>query len=171
MWLEFHQNRRYLIFQGGRSPLLEGLTIIKKSWNYGNLHYLVANTYGLNVIKIRDIWISRGGGGRRPPIRGLHVTCDAHFRTRMCYFSQKSWVKIWLGFVELFKSYHLNFSVGGGDPYLGGGGVTCDLRCPFSNLAELFQSKVMCDNLVRIGWAFQELTCPQTYFSGGRNPH
>ena len=30
-------------------------------------------------------------------------------------------------------------------------GVTCDLRCPSSNLAELFQSKVMCENLVRIG--------------------
>ena len=30
-------------------------------------------------------------------------------------------------------------------------GVTCDLRYPFSNLAELFQSEVMCENLVRIG--------------------
>ena len=30
-------------------------------------------------------------------------------------------------------------------------GVTCDLRCPFLNLAMLFQSKVMCENLVRIG--------------------
>ena len=32
------------------------------------------------------------------------------------------------------------------------GGVTFDLRCPFSNSDELFQSKVMCENLVRIGW-------------------
>ena len=35
--------------------------------------------------------------------------------------------------------------------------VICDLRCPFSNLAELFQSNVMREYLVRIGWAFQEL--------------
>ena len=32
------------------------------------------------------------------------------------------------------------------------GGVTCDLQCPFSNLDELFQSIVMCENLVWIGW-------------------
>ena len=50
---------------------------------------------------------------------------------------------------------------GGRSPLLGGG-VTCDLRFPSSNLAELFQSKVICENLVRIGWAFQELSCPQT---------
>ena len=55
MWLKFHQNRRYLIFQGGRSPLLRGLTIIEKNWNYGNLLYLVAITYGLNVIKLWGI--------------------------------------------------------------------------------------------------------------------
>ena len=30
-------------------------------------------------------------------------------------------------------------------------GVTCDLRCPFSKVFELFQSKVMCENLVLIG--------------------
>ena len=30
-----------------------------------------------------------------------------------------------------------------------GGGVTCDLRCPFTNLPELFQSKVISENLVR----------------------
>ena len=28
-------------------------------------------------------------------------------------------------------------------------GVTCDLRCPFSNLSELFQSKVICENFVQ----------------------
>ena len=41
-------------------------------------------------------------------------------------------------------------------------GFTCDMQCPFSNLAEIFQSKVMCENLVQIGGAFQELSCPQT---------
>ena len=29
--------------------------------NYGNLAYLVASTYGLNVIKIEGIWIFHGG--------------------------------------------------------------------------------------------------------------
>ena len=33
---------------------------------------------------------------------------------------------------------------------------------PIFELSEVFQSKVMCENLVRIGWAFQELLCPQT---------
>ena len=30
-------------------------------------------------------------------------------------------------------------------------GVTYDLQCPFLNFTELFQSKVMCENLVQIG--------------------
>ena len=30
-------------------------------------------------------------------------------------------------------------------------GVTCDLRCPFLNLAEVVYIKVMCENLVQIG--------------------
>ena len=29
---------------------------------------------------------------------------------------------------------------------------------PISNLAELFQSKDMCENLVQTDWAFQELS-------------
>ena len=76
------------------------------------------------------------------------MTCDAHFRTWPSYSSQKSCVKIWFGLVEPFKSYHLNFP---GEQIPSIRGVTCDLRCPFSNLAELFQSKVMCENLIRIG--------------------
>ena len=85
-----------------------------------------------------------GGGG------GLHLTCDAHFRTRMSYFSQKSCVKIWFGLVEN-RSMLIFFGGGGGgrSPLLGG--LTFDLRCPFSNSDELFQSKVMCENLVWIG--------------------
>ena len=39
------------------------------------------------------------GGG------GLHVNCDAHFRTWPRFSRQKSCVKIWLGLVEAFKSY------------------------------------------------------------------
>ena len=121
------------IFQGGRSLSAlkrpEGvLTIIKSIWNYGNLAYLVANTYGLNVIKIGGIWIFQGG--RSPLLRGLNVTCDAHFRTRISYSSQKSCVKIWFGLVEPFKSYHLNFPWGQKPPIRG---VACDLQCPFSD--------------------------------------
>ena len=37
-------------------------------------------------------------------------------------------------------------------------GCYIDLQCPFSNSDELFQSNVMCENLVQIGWAFQELS-------------
>ena len=42
-------------------------------------------------------------------------------------------------------------------------------------MAELFQLKVLCENLVRIGWAFQELVSTdkkkkKIEFSGGRNP-
>ena len=46
-------------------------------------------------------------------------------------------------------------------------GVTCDLRCPFSNSDELFQPKVMCENLIRIGWVFQELSFEFSRGEGG----
>ena len=69
------------------------------------------------------------------------MTCDAHFQTRISYSNQKSCVKIWFGLVAPFKSYHLNFQWGQKPPI---GGVASDLQCPFSDLAELFQSKVMC---------------------------
>ena len=49
----------------GLSPILRGLTIIKRSWNSGNLRYLVANTYCLNFFKIGGIWTFHGGGGER----------------------------------------------------------------------------------------------------------
>ena len=84
-----------------------------------------------------------------PYYRGLHVTCDAHFQTLISYSNQESCVKIWFGLVEPFKSYHLNFPWGQKPPM--GGGVVSNLQCPFSDLAELFQSKVICVNLVRIG--------------------
>ena len=50
---------------------------------------------------------------------------------------------------QAFKSYHLNFPRGGAETPIKG--VTCDLQCPFSNFVELFQSKVVCENLVQIG--------------------
>ena len=71
--------------------------------------------------------------GQTPPIRGgSHLNCDAHFRTRMSYSSQKSCVEIWFGLVEIGGMLILR---GAEDPLLGG--VTCDLRCPFLNLAEV----------------------------------
>ena len=51
------------LFMGGRSPLLGALSIIER-WNSGNLPILVANTYGINFIKIGGIWtFHRGQGG------------------------------------------------------------------------------------------------------------
>ena len=76
------------------------------------------------------------------------MTCDVHFRTRISYSNQKSCVKIWLGLVEPFKSYHLNFPWGKKPPIRE---VASYLQCLFSDLAELFQAKVICANLVRIG--------------------
>ena len=157
------------IFHGGRSLSAlkrpEGvLTIIESIWNYGNLAYLVANTYGLNVIKIGGIWILEGG--RSPLLGGLLVTCDTHFRTQISYSSQKSCVKIWFGLVEPFKSYHLNFPWGQKPPIRG---LACDLQCPFSGLAELFQSKVMC----KFGsdWlSFSRVIVSTNIFLWGRNP-
>ena len=61
------------------------------------------------------------GRGRNTLLGGLHVACNAHFRTWPSYSSQKSCVKIWFGLVEPFKSYriHKHFS-GGRDPHYGG---------------------------------------------------
>ena len=63
----------------------------------------------------------------------------------MSYFSQNSCVEIWFGLVEIGGMLILRGAEGGG------GGVTCDLRCPFLNLAEVVEIKVMCENLVQIG--------------------
>ena len=87
------------------------------------------------------------GGRAETPMGGLHLTCDAHFRKRMSYSSQESCGKIWFGLVEIEGMLILRG--GGRNPLLVG--VTCDLRCQFSNLVELFQSKVICGNLVWIG--------------------
>ena len=52
----------------------------------------------------------------------------------------------WFGLVEIGGMLIFR---GGRGPLLGG--VTCDLRCPFSNLSELVKFKFLCENLVRIG--------------------
>ena len=56
--------------------------------------------------------------GRNPLLGGLHLTCDAHFWTRMSYSSQKSCVEIWFGLVEIGGMLILR---GVEDPLLGGG--------------------------------------------------
>ena len=128
MWLNFHQNRRHLIFQGGIIPLLGAYNNRKK------LKLWESALFSGKYIRIkchqnqRYLNFPGGGGGRSPLLRGLHVTCDAHFRTQMSYSSQKSCVKFWFRLVEPFKSYHLNFLGGGGwqKPTIRGLHVTCD---------------------------------------------
>ena len=122
-----------------------------------------------NLVRIgwpfQELSFEFSGGGRNPLLGGLHVTCDAHFRTRMSCSSQKSYVKIWFILVEPFKSYrvHKHFSGGQKPPIRG---VVFDLCCTFSNLDELFQSKVMCENLVWIGWNRRYVN----FEGGGKRP-
>ena len=52
--------------------------------------------------------------GRNPLLGGLHLTCDAHFWTRMSYSSQKSCVEIWFGLVEIRGKLILRGAEGGG---------------------------------------------------------
>ena len=61
--VEISSKSKVYDFSEGQKPPIRGLTIIKRSWNYGNLPYLVANTYGINLIKIGGISIFRGGRG------------------------------------------------------------------------------------------------------------
>ena len=131
IWIKFHKNRRYLNFLGGggcRSPILGGymwpvmpifelsraIPVKSHMWKFG-LDWLPFKGYHLNFP-----W----GGG-------LHVTCNAHFRTWPSYSDQKSCVKIWFGLVEPFKSYRVHkhfFFLGGGieTTYQGGLHLTCD---------------------------------------------
>ena len=113
----------------------------------------MANTYGLNVIKIGGVWFFRG---QKTPIRGTYND------------KKKDWNYRNLPYL-VANTYGLNVIKIGGIWIFWGQkppirGVTCDLWCPFMNSDELFQSKVMCENLVQIGWAFQELSFE---FSGG----
>ena len=173
VWFRFHQNRRYLNFPGVRNPLLGGGGVTFDLWcPFSNLDELFQS----KVMCENLVWIGWNckyvnfQGSRTPLLGGLHVTCNAHFRTCLRYSSQKSCVKIWFWLVEPFKSYRGNrqkkkkkkFS-GGRHPLLGR--VVSDLWCPFSNSDELFQSNVMCQNLVWIGWNRRYVK-----FRGGRNP-
>ena len=104
-------------------------------------------------------------GGRNPLLGGLHVTCDAPFRTWPSYSRQKSCVKILgrIGWVFQELSCPQTFFLGGRNTLLGG--VTFDLWSPFSNSDEWFQSKVLYLNLVWIGWNRRYVK-----FEGGGRP-
>ena len=107
-----------------------------------------------------------GGRGTNPLLGGLHLTCDAYFRTWLSYSSQKSCVKIWFGLVEPFKSYHLNFP-GGRNPLLGGLHVTCNahFRTWLSSSSQKSCVKIWF-GLVEPFKSYRV----HKYFSGGRNP-
>ena len=125
-------------FFGGQKPPIRGLTIIERSWYYGNLPYLVDITYGFNFIKNGGIWFFFLGGGRgqKSPIRrGLHLTCDYNFRTRLSYSSQKSCLKIWFGLVEIEGILIFGGGVWQKPPIKG---VTCDwLAIPIFELGRV----------------------------------
>ena len=95
-------------------------------------------------------------GGQKPPLWRLPLTCDAHFLTRMHYSSQKSYVKILFGLVEIGGMLSLR---GVEDTLLGGLHVTCNAHfrtCPsysrlkpcvkiWFGLVEAFKSYRVCD--------------------------
>ena len=78
-------------------------------------------------------------------------------------------MEIWFRFVEPFKSYHLNFLGGGHKPPVRG--VTCDLRYPLSNLAEVFQSKVMCEIWFGLVEPFKSYRVHKHFSGGGKKSH
>ena len=83
-----------------------------RTWmSYSSQKSCVKIWFGL--VEIGGMLIVRGwrAGGQKPLSRGLHVTCNTHFRKWPSYFSQKSCVKIWFGLVEPFKSYRGEFYV------------------------------------------------------------
>ena len=131
----------HLNFPGGqKSPIsLGGLHVTCDShfrnWpSYSSQKSCVKIWFGLvEPFKSYHVHKHFSGAGIYPLLGVIHLPCDAHFRTRMSYSSQKSCVKIWFGLVEIGGMLMLS---GPEDPLLRG--VTCDLRCPVSNLAELF---------------------------------
>ena len=165
--VKISSNSELFDFCGGRSSLLEGLTIIERSWNYENLPYLVANTYGLNFIKIGGIWIFLGGTS---PLVGWDCMWPAMpiFELGWAILVKSHVWKFGSDWLCLSRVIIWIFRGGGGGQKPPIRGVTRDLRCPFSNLAELFQSKVMCENLVWIGWNRRYIWPVMPIFETGR---
>ena len=104
------------------------------------------------------IWIFRGG--RNPPIRGgckwpampiFGFGWAIPVKSHLCKFGSD-----WLSLSRVIVS--TNIFLWGRHPLLGG--VTFELWCPFFNSDELFQSKVMCGNLVWIDWNRKHVNPP-----------
>ena len=94
------------------------------------------------------------GGCKWPamPIFGLGWAIPV--KSHLCKFGSD-----WLSLSRVIMS--TNIFLWGRHPLLGG--VTFELWCPFFNSDKLFQSKVMCANLVWIGWNRRHVN-----FEGGR---
>ena len=169
------QNRRYLNFPVGGGGGGEAYRL----WSaprgaYNNWKHLKLWESGL--FSGYYIWIKchqnlrylNFPGGQKPPIKGSYMWPAMPIFELGLAIPVKSHVwkfgSDWLSLSRVIWIFR-----GGRNPYIKG--VACDLQCPFSDLAELFQSKVICVNLVRIVWAFQELTCPQTFFFGAETPY
>ena len=106
--------RYHLNFPRGRNQLLGGLHVTCDAhfriWpSYSSQKSCVKIWFGLvEPLKSYCIHKHLSGLGGDPLIEGLHLTCDAYFRTQMSYSSQKSCVKICSGLVKAFKSYRGN---------------------------------------------------------------
>ena len=99
--------------------------------------------FGLDWLRLSRviIWILRGDMWPAMPISKLCWAIPV--KSHLCKFGSD-----WLSLSRVIVS--TNIFLWGRNPLLGG--VTFDLWCPFLNSEELFQSKVMCGNLVLIGW-------------------
>ena len=93
------------IFRGGRNPLLGGcmwpaMSIFGFGWAIPVKSHLCK--FGSDWLSLSRVIASTNIflWSRNPLLGGLHLTCDAHFWTRMNYSSQKSCVEIWFGLVE-----------------------------------------------------------------------
>ena len=108
--------------------------------------------------------------GQKSPIRG--VACDLRclFSNLAELFQLKVMCENLVPIGWAFQELSYEFSGGGwGEPPIKG--ATCDLRCPFSNFPEIFQSKVMCENLVGIGWDFQDYRVHKHFSWGSETPN
>ena len=105
------------------------------------------------------IWIFRGGrnpllGGCKWPVMPIFgLGWAIPVKSHLCKFGSD-----WLNLSRVIVS--TNIFLWGRHPLLGG--VTFELWCPFLNSDELFQSKVMCGNLVWIDWNRRQIN-----FEGG----
>ena len=116
-------------------PIFElGLAIPVKShvWKFGSDWLSLSRVI---------IWIFLGG--RKPAMLIFGLGWAIPIKSHLCKFGSD-----WLSLSRVIVS--TNIFQWGRSFLLGG--VTFDLWCPFLNSDELFQSKVMGENLVWIGW-------------------